>query len=64
MKNMEELNILKKENETVSKQPHELTEDELEQVNGGNVYLGEYVLDDGTILHRQSAMSQRSVEVE
>ena len=35
MKTLEELNALKEEVETVSKKLHELTEEELEQVNGG-----------------------------
>ena len=35
MKTKEELNALKEEVETVSKMLHELTEEELEQVSGG-----------------------------
>ena len=35
MKTQEELNALKEEVETVSRKPHELTEEELEQVVGG-----------------------------
>ena len=37
MKSKEELNALKEEVETVSKKLHELTEEELEQVSGGDV---------------------------
>ena len=35
MKNKEELKNLKEEVENESKKPHELSEEELEQVNGG-----------------------------
>ena len=35
MKTREELNALKEEVETVSRKLHELSEEELEQVNGG-----------------------------
>ena len=35
MKTKEELNALKEEVETVNKELHELTEEELEQVSGG-----------------------------
>ena len=35
MKSKEELNALKEEVETVSRKLHELTEEELEQVTGG-----------------------------
>ena len=38
MKTKEELNILKEEIETVSKKRRELTDEELEQVAGGNSY--------------------------
>ena len=37
MKTKEELNALKEEVETLNKKLHELTEEELEQVSGGNV---------------------------
>ena len=37
MKTKEELNALKEEVETVSKKLHELTEEELAQVSGGEV---------------------------
>ena len=37
MKTKEELNALKEEVETVSKKLHELTEEELAQVTGGNI---------------------------
>ena len=36
MKTKEELNALKEEAETVNKKLHELTDEELEQVSGGN----------------------------
>ena len=36
MKTKEELNALKEEVESVSEKPHELTEEELAQVNGGS----------------------------
>ena len=36
MKTKEELNALKEEAETVSRKLHELTEEELKQVTGGN----------------------------
>ena len=39
MKSKEELNALKEEVETVSKKLHELTEDELAQVAGGETVL-------------------------
>ena len=39
MKNKEELNALKKEVETLSRKLRELTEDELEQVTGGQMML-------------------------
>ena len=35
MKTKEELNALKEEVETLNKKPHELTDEELEQVSGG-----------------------------
>ena len=35
MKTKEELNALKEEVEALNEKPHELTEEELEQVNGG-----------------------------
>ena len=37
MKTKEELNALKEEVETLSRKLHELTEEELEQVTGGNI---------------------------
>ena len=37
MKTKEELNALKEEVETVSRKLHELTDEELEQVTGGNI---------------------------
>ena len=37
MKTKEELNALKEEVETVRRKLHELTEEELEQVTGGNI---------------------------
>ena len=37
MKTKEELNALKEEVETVSRKLHELSEEELEQVNGGSL---------------------------
>ena len=37
MKTKEELNALKEEGKPVSKKLHELTEEELEQVTGGNI---------------------------
>ena len=40
MKTKEELNALKKEVETMSRKRRELTEEELEQVAGGNTYSG------------------------
>ena len=36
MKTKEELNALKEEVETVNKKPHELTDEELAQVTGGD----------------------------
>ena len=39
MKTKEELNALKEEVETVNKKLHELTEEELEQVTGGETVL-------------------------
>ena len=40
MKTKEELNALKEEIETVSRKPHELTDEELEQVTGGYNFVG------------------------
>ena len=40
MKTKEELNALKEEVETVSRKLHELTDDELAQVTGGQYYSG------------------------
>ena len=45
MKTKEELNAPKEEVETVSKKLHELTEDELEQVTGGEIHIS-YVVDE------------------
>ena len=39
-KSKEELNALKEEVETLSRKLHELTDEELEQVSGGNTYSG------------------------
>ena len=41
MKTQEELNALKEEVETLNKKLHELTDEELEQVTGGDVIPGE-----------------------
>ena len=40
MKNKEELKNLKEEVENESKKPHELTEEDLEQVTGGLAHFG------------------------
>ena len=49
MKTKEELNTLKEEVETVSKKLHELTDEELEQVSGGESQPSCYVLLGSTI---------------
>ncbi len=52
MKSKEELNVLKEEVETLNKKLHELTDEELAQVSGGNCYLsfrygpnGEFIIE-------------------
>ena len=45
MKTKEELNALKEKAETVSNRLAELTEDELEQVTGGEIHIS-YVVDE------------------
>ena len=48
MKTKEELNTLKEEVETLNKKLHELTEEELEQVTGGDIDLIAYLKTDAT----------------
>ena len=44
MKNKEELNALKEEVETVNKKLHEMTDEELAQVSGGDGQMGYFAL--------------------
>ena len=52
MKTKEELNALKEEVETVSKKLHELTEEELAQVSGGERVVGALVIESSVCDHR------------
>ena len=49
MKTQEELNALKEEIETVNRKFRELTEDELEQVNGGTTVIIPLPFKDATV---------------
>ena len=48
MKSKKELNALKKEVETVNKKLAELSDEELEQVTGGEIHIS-YVIDDDPV---------------
>ena len=50
MKSKEELNTLKEEVEALNKKLHELTEEELAQVTGGDIDLTAYLQTDATRL--------------
>ena len=64
MKSKEELNALKEEVETVSRKLHELTDEELAQVNGGGVLVKTYTDEDGQECSHTSALRQRGVAVD
>ena len=64
MKNKKELNALKEDVETESKQRCELTDEELAQVSGGGVLVKTYTDENGQECSYTSALRQRSVAVD
>ena len=62
MKTKKELNTLKEEIETVNRKFRELTEDELEQVNGGTTVIIPLPFKDATVTCNCSVVSGESNE--